>query len=497
MAKATWNYKTGLYDENWWESVNKLRTRMVDTYDAMSNNVLEAITSLRSPTSLDPYTSSAYTQPVWQSLGRSGINQVDDTSSLLSTPTNSVGSSQASSFGKISNAFTYSKKLDEVNADISELRNGDVDYGNAIKLWMEDAGYVFSKPRAIKFSRDYFFLNRPYLESDNAGPYRSFCFLTRPNLNLVIKENGRYLPSQELVYFPELMALVLSDLELYAELCRDGCQKSNLWTLASNYISNVASPTFGSTDVEGIRNGFGIEQKLPSMPDYHNIGININFMDNYRSDMAKLFNCLDRYKYAINKEGYPMRDEYIKYKSIDYLMSMYIVIVDANWEVISFSTCITMTPGAGPTKFVTHNMDGITKDEGPGGSFDMDFNCMTYRPHNPLYFDSFNLISGFNPNDIIDTRGSVNTLQVQARPLTRSDDSSNRPSVFKQLASDDMYGYPQSINPSINSTINDVKNYAYRRYKGINEMLGPKPGIYLARRTSERGRPVFKLGFSY
>jgi hypothetical protein len=493
-----YNWETYYYkDPDWVSTVNKLRTQTTNTVDAMSNNILEAITSLKSPHSLSPYASTAMNQPVYQSLGTVSKYKLTDDASKFNAQSFSVNTTDLSKFGKISNALTHSIKLNEIDQDISTLKNGDSDYGNAIKVWMEDAGYITSKQRAIKFSRDYFFINRPYLESDVSGPYRSFCFLTRPNLNLVIKQGDRYLPQQELSYYPELMALVASDLELYAELCRDGCHKSNLWTFASNYISNVASPTFGSTDVEGIKNGFGVEQKLPSVPDYHNVQININFMDNSRSDMAKLFNCIDRYKYAVNKEGYPMRDEYIKYKSIDYLMSMYIVIVDANWEVISFSTCITMTPGAGPTKFVSHNMDGITKDEGPGGSFDVDFNCMTYRPHNPLYFDSFNLISGFNPYDIVDTRGTTNTLQVQARPLSREDALSPRISVYEQLVRDNNYGYAQSVNPKISNAISDVKNYAYRRYRGINEMLGLKPGIYLARRSSDRGRPVFKLGFSY
>ena len=493
-----YNWETYYYrDPDWVSSVNKLRSQTVDTMDAMSNNILSAITSLKTPHSLTPYASPAMNQPIYQSLGTVNKYKITDNAALLSSPSYSVNSTTLDKFGKISNAHTHKIKLNEIDQDISALRNGDTDYGNMLKIWMEDAGYITNKQRAIKFSRDYFFINRPYLESDVSGPYRSFCFLTRPNLNLVTKDGDRYLPIQELSYYPELMALVASDLELYAELCRDGCYKSNLWTFASNYISNVASPTFGSTDVEGIKNGFGVEQKLPSMPDYHNVAININFMDNYRSDMAKLFNCIDRYKYAVNKEGYPMRDEYLKYKSIDYLMSMYIVIVDANWEVVSFSTCITMTPGAGPTKFVSHNMDGITKDEGPGGNFDIDFNCMTYRPHNPLYFDSFNLISGFNPRDIVDTRGTTNTLQVQARPLTREDTQSARPSLYEQLVKDNNYGYAQTVNPTVSTNLNDVKNYAYRRYKGINEMLGLKPGIYLAKKSSERGRPVFKLGFSY
>ena len=493
MAVALWNNSTNSYEEKyWWNTVNKLRTQTTETVSTMSNNILESILALDSPSYLEPYSSKSYTQPVNQSLGKL---DVPDDSSVFSSISGSVSS--GSTFGKISTAFDYNKKLAEINTPISNMIGGVADFGDAIKIWMEDAGYILSKPRAIKFSRDYFFINRPYLESDNAGPYRSFAFLTRPNLNLVIKENDRYIPSEELVYYPELMALVMSDLELYSELCRDNCNKTNLWTFASNYISNIASPTFGTTDVEGVKNGFGVEQKLPSMPDYHNIDISINFMDNYRSDMAKLFNCLDRYKYAVNKEGYPMRDDYVKYKSIDYLMSLYIVIVDANWEVVSFSTCISMTPGQGPTKFVMHNMDGITKDDGPGGPFDLNFNCMTYRPHNPLYFDSFNLISGFNPRDIVDTRGSVNTLQVQARQRSSKNSTDNLPSVFKQLVDQNQYGYAQSTNPPIKTQLGDVKNYAYRRYKGINEMIGLKPGIYLAKRSSDRGRPVFKLGFSY
>jgi hypothetical protein len=477
----------------WAKTVNKLRTKTLDNLNSMSNNVLESILSLPSPSILSGYADSSYRNDAGQPIG---TYTVKDDSSLLSTQYKTMTGITGSNFSKISNAYNYERAKNDINRDISAIHTG-TDYNESIKLWMEESGYIFNKQRSIKYARDYFFLTRPYLEADNNGPYRSFAFLTRPNLNLVTKSNDRYLPCAELVHYPELMSLVTSDLELYSELCRDNCNKSNLWMLASNYISDVASPSFASTDEEGIRNAFGIEQKFPGIPDYHNVNISVNFMDNSRSDIAKLFNCIDRYKYAINKEGYPMRDEYIKYRSIDYLMSMYIIVVDANWEIVSFSTCITMTPGAGPTKFVVHKMDGVTKDDGPGSNFDIDFNCMTYRPHNPLYFDTFNLLSGFNPYDIIDTRGSGATLQVQGRAASRTSSSNKGTSVWSQVVSDNNYGYAISTNPNITTRIGDTRNYAYRHYKGIYEMIAPKPGIYLAKRTSERGRPVFKLGFSY
>ncbi len=485
----TYNHKS----TKWANNTNKRRTMTYDTLESMSNNVLEAILSLPSPGVLSGYSNSSYRNDAKQVIG---TYTVTDDSSLFSNQSKTISGLSGSNFSKISNAYDYEKATDDINRDLSAL-NSSADFGSTIKLWMEDAGYIFSKPRSIKYARDYFFLTRPYLESDNNGPYRSFAFLTRPNLNLVVKSNDRYLPCSELVHYPELMSLVTSDLELYSELCRDNCNKSNLWMLASNYISDIASPSFASTDEEGIRNAFGIEQKMPGVPDYHNVNISINFMDNSRSDIAKLFNCIDRYKYAINKEGYSMREEYIKYKSIDYLMSLYIIVVDANWEVVSFSTCITMTPGAGPTKFVVHKMDGVTKDDGPGSNFDVDFNCMTYRPHNPLYFDSFNLLSGFNPYDIIDTRGSGATLQVQGRAASTNYNSGKGASVWAQVINDNNYGYAISTNPNIATRVGDTRNYAYRHYKGIYEMIAPKPGIYLAKRTSERGRPVFKLGFSY
>lgn len=481
------------WSTEWADGVNKIRSTTFDYLDAMSNNVLEAILRLPSPGTLSSYSHSSFRNDAKQIIG---THTVKDNASLFSNQTNMMTGLSGSNFSKISNAYDYEMASNDINRDLSAVSSG-ADYNSILKYWMEDAGYIYNKQRSIKYARDYFFLTRPYLESDNNGPYRSFAFLTRPNLNLVVKSNDRYIPCAELVHYPELMSLVMSDLELYSELCRDNCGKSNLWMLASNYISDIASPSFASTDEEGIRNAFGIEQKLPGIPDYHNVNISINFMDNARSDIAKLFNCIDRYKYAINKEGYSMREEYIKYKSIDYLMSLYIIVVDANWEVVSFSTCITMTPGAGPTKFVVHKMDGVSKDDGPGSNFDVDFNCMTYRPHNPLYFDSFNLLSGFNPYDIIDTRGSGATLQVQGRAASRNSNSTQGMSVWNQVINDNNYGFASSTNPQIGAKVGDVRNYAYRHYKGIYEMIAPKPGIYLAKRTTERGRPVFKLGFSY
>jgi len=402
-------------------------------------------------------------------------------------------------------ATVYNMELANLEINKNPLAfglTGTPDMNAPIKRWLEHAGYITSKQRSRKFSRDYHFIQRPYLESDTGGEYRTFAFLTRPDIPLVYRgENGALRPSRELVAFPDLAHLVSSNLELYSELCLSTASRSNIWHFASNYIKEIAPPTLQETDVEGIKNAHDIEQHLPGISSYHNVDIGITFMDNANGDMAKLWTLLDRYKEAGAKRSYPKTAEYIRYNGIDYLVSLYIIAVNRDWEIVSFSVGINMIPGPAPTHFAKHSIDGYASNE-LFSEFTTTFKCMTFKPEWIQYMDIFNQLTGFNPKNMVDTKGSITMLQVPHRSAsdqTVSSYSGTRNITTPLMKQDKTFtaGLNANLSPDIQTGIGVTENYGYMRYKGIYELVAPKAGIYAARNLKDMGRPIFKLGFSY
>lgn len=407
--------------------------------------------------------------------------------------------------------------------------SGMSDVVKYLQAIIEDAGFITDKHRAIKFSRNGVFVTRPILESDSGGYYRSFAFLTRPNCNLINLQDSVLNCSPELKDYPEMYSQVLTDMELYSELCRDGCGKSNLFQLLSNYIKEIPPIRLTESNREGIKNLFNKSMPMPGIPEiYTEADIPITFVDNSRGDISKLLYALSMYKTLVGREGYPMRPEYIKYKGIDYLMSLYIVTVDPNWEIIGFGVALGLMISEPPTHFTQHRMDGFSKPE-LLEEFTVNFKATTYIPYAPHYYDTFNRLFGFNPANIIDTRGSGTTLFVSERENFGSDQdngNSNRSSVFStdagiSLSSANM----DSINETINNAgkfgknlvskgiqiasqyinvpgtatnnVNAITINAITQYPDVFEMLARSPGIYTAVNANERSRTIFKLGFSW
>lgn len=326
-----------------------------------------------------------------------------EASSLLG----SYGSKAAATlreFGPIAELFTYTGIL---NTPGDPLAN---DIRSLLLELAEDSGFILSRSRANTISRNFHFISKPYLESDSMGIYHSKVFFTRPNLNLVILgSDNRYYPHPQLYKYKELSALVESDIELCAELCRDNCRKSNLFPLLSNYCKEVPPIRLNENDRNGIQNKYGFSMPVKSVSNSVGVDIAVTFSDNAKGDIAKIFYIMDLYTRAVTNQGYAKRSEYIKYNMIDSAMSFYMVTTDSNWNIISFSPAIGLHISDTVTHFAKHNEEGMSKED-ILGDFSVSFKCFDFSAHDPSYYDAFNRISGFDPSRVIDTRGSSRSL---------------------------------------------------------------------------------------
>lgn len=414
--------------------------------------------------------------------------------------------------------------------------SGRGDLTTYIKAIIEDVGFITDKHRAIKFSRSGIFITRPILESDAGGYYRSFAFLTRPNCNLINLKDSVLHCAPELKDYPEMYSQILTDMELYSELCRDGCARSNLFSLLSNYIKEVPPIRLTESNRDGVKNMFNKSMPMPGIPEiYTEADIPITFVDNSRGDISKLLYALSMYKTLVGRDGYPMQPNYIKFKGIDYLMSLYIVTVDPNWEIVGFGVALGLMISEPPTHFTQHRMDGFSKPE-LLEEFTVNFKASTYIPYAPHYYDTFNRLFGFNPSNIVDTRGSGTTLYANNRTAGEQQDngSQDRASVFSSnaginLSSSDISSVSQLINTSSNagSKLSGIKNLVTSGMQIINqftnsgtesgggsytnrvtinavpknpdvfEMMAKAPGVYTGVNTAEKNRTIFKLGFSW
>lgn len=402
--------------------------------------------------------------------------------------------------------------------DVDPLYNG-VDLSLYCKGILEDYGYITDKVKAKNITRKLCMINRPVTELDNPGACRSFAFFTRPNCNLVESEDGGVMRIvEELRNYPEHFAMVMSDIELYSELCRDNCGKSNLFHLLNNYVKEIPPVRLSETDREGVKNMYGMGIPVPGMPSaYNNTELSVTFSDNGRGDLSKLLYMLSMYKTLVGTEGYPMRADYIKYRAIDYLMSCYIVTVDANWEIIGFGVAIGLMISEPPSHFTKHNVEGFGKNE-LLEDFTVTFKCSSYYPHAPIYYDAFNMITGFEPSNMLDTRGSSGILYANGRELsTDPPDNANRTSVFDENSggfSINVKGdNPDRVDPAVekpltadfkaadnamqNNLLSVTKINGHTAFPDIFELGARAPGVYTAVNVKEPHRRRFCLGFSW
>lgn len=351
-----------------------------------------------------------FTQSSLSALGNIGYGIGDYITQIQNEANNvidSYGSKTASSLREIGPAaelFTYAgflnKEGDPLQQDIRSL----------LFELAEDYGYILSRKRATSISRNYHFISKPYLESDSMGKYHTKVFFTRPNLNLVLMaDDGKYYPHPQLYKYKELSALVESDVELFAELCRDNCKKTNLIPIFSNYCKEVPPIRLNETDRQGVQNKYGFSMPVKGVSNNVGVDISVTFNDNANGDVSKLFYAMDLYSRAVSKEGYAKRAEYIRYNMIDTAMSFYMVVTDTNFNIVSFAPAIGLHLSDVPTHFARHSEEGFSKEE-IFSEFTISFKCFDFSPHDPSYFDAFNRISGFDPSRLVDTRGSARTL---------------------------------------------------------------------------------------
>lgn len=371
----------------------------------------------------------------------------------------------------VKSLFSYVGVIDEpgdpLRADMNVLLNE----------LLETNGYVVNRKRSKQIAKGFHFITRPYLESDNMGLYRTYVFFTRPNTNLVVRgSDGKFYPHPQLYKYKELSALVESNVDLYAELCRDNCGKSNLFTLINNYCKEIPPVKLNETDREGIKNKFGFSMPVIGVSNNNGLDLSVTFMDNADGDISALFRCLDLYKREVANGGYAKRPEYIKYNMIDTAMSAYIVVTDTNFNIINFGVAIGLHMSDPPTQGTRHSIDGFTKED-ILGEFTINFKCFDFSPNDPSYYDSFNRISGFDPSRIVDTSGSAKTLyklpvSIQDRITLTTDKScvdermSHRRSVFD----DDWYGY-NGENDIKTGIVEQAKSSFLNGNKSIGEMV--------------------------
>ena len=374
-----------------------------------------------------------------------------------------------------------SNEWDQVNL----LAIGD-SLRNIVRLIIEDSGWITDPIKSIILSRESLFINRPYLESDTGGLYRSFVFFTRPNCNLFREGKMIY----ELRHYPEFFARIGTDPQLYSELCRDGAHKSICWRLLSNYCKEVPPIRNSETSREGIKNMHERSMPLPGIPEiYDTYDISITFMDNNRGDISKLMYALSMYKDLVGKQEWPMRNEYILNRAIDYLMSMYIVTIDANWNLISLGCAKNLIISEPPTHFSQHKMDGFSKAE-LLEDFQVNFKATSWIADAPHLIEDFNRLFGFNMANIVDPRGKDGiTLMHDAR-----------------LSDTKNYG-ERIVTPVLFADKGTTENpggvFGNIPYKHVSEHIALAPGIYrVPPKKSENGnitdtRPRLKFGFSW
>lgn len=451
----------------------------------------------------------------------SAKQKVSDFFGLNSASTNNVAiaSYLPNTFKNVQKLFNTSYLNEISDKDPLDI---DVHLGKYVMAIVEDSGYIADVVQGEKFSKNFIFIKRPVMEIDNSGPCRSFAFLTRPNCNLVtLTANKELTTPDEMSNYSDLRSSILTDLELYSELCRDNCNKGNIFHLLNNYIVEIPPIRLAETDRDGVKNMYNMGIPIPGMPvTYSEVDIPITFADNGRGDISKLLYTLSMYKHYTGSQGYPMRKEYIRYKAIDYLMSLYIVTVNSNWEIIGFAVGLGLMIAEPPTHFIRHNIEGFQKND-LLENFTVNFKCSSFFPYAPWYYDTFNRLTGFDPSYLVDTRGSSSSLYHDGRATTSKDTSNKRSSVFSASG-----GYDPSKTPTVQGSTNvkhiigeasskildflNVNNSEYRNnvanvttvmgnftYKDHFEMLATAAGVYIAYNSANINRRIFKLGFSF
>lgn len=378
-------------------------------------------------------------------------------------------------------------------------------FGEYARFMMEDLGYLYDPIKSIMFSRDYAFIHRPFMEGDTTGRIKTYVFFTRPNLNIFVTgDNGEIAATGELARYDTLRQLVLSDPGLYSELCRDGCNKTALFTFLNNYCLEVPAIRMNESSRDGVRNMHGGTIPLPGKPENVGVDISVTFTDNNRADIAKLLFAMRKYSHYVAEEGYPMRPEYIKNQALDSYMSMYVFTVDTNWDIITMGVGFMLTLNDTPTHMTQHKMEGFEKPE-LLDSFTVSFKALEWDAHAPEYYDYFNWISNFNPANVVDTRGSALTLQE----ITRDNQTGRAGCPYRTSVWTEDCGFkggymsgpavaPSFTNkPIIAQTFPRVFEYVNYMHRGVGELIARNPGVYVAINSNEPNRRIFKLGFSY
>lgn len=467
-----------------------------------------------------------------QSVINTGMGWIDTATGILNSPGLFMNQVFKRNLGSIPPSST-----DDTIGKRDPISNS-VNLKQRVYNIIERCGYAQDKTLSISYSRNFIFTSRPTLASDSSGHYKSFVFFTRPNCNLVTINNAGLLGLvPELTNYDSMYSLVATDPSLYSELCRDGCGRSNLFRLLSNYVKEVPPVRLSETERSGIENMYGYSTPLAGVPEYHNVDVSLTFNDNYRGDIYKLLYAMSEYRHIVSKRGYSMRSEYVQNKADDSLMSMYVVTVTPDMEIVGFGVFLNGVMADIPTHATQHKADGFSKDE-LLDNFTVTMKFSTYYPYAPRYYDYFNNIFNFNPLDVVDIKANNYNMMAPGRTMDyETSGNSSRTTLFgsdfgikidKSISAingivDQVQGYVDQAGKYVDSakgllqyadTYNSVKNFLEKgkpvenadiiesvkyQYPGQFEFLAKNPGVYVAASQNplESGRIIFRLGFSY
>lgn len=397
--------------------------------------------------------------------------------------------------------FSTNKDLSNQSSYAEKYKDG---LGTQYRNFFRELGYVTSKRDAFNLLSNFNILTRPYLETDGGGPYRSFVYFIRPDLNLVKKRSDdTYRINPALSKYPELFSLIMDDVVLASELCVSLSDKSNIFSLLSNHCIEISPVKMSDVGRDGVKNMFDFSMPMAGVSNRNGLDITATFSDTSNGDISKLFYIWSIYRDLITNKGLSPIDKYDLNKAKDYATSVYIITVDVDYKIIAMGVGIDLDFVDIPTHFAQHKADGFSRYE-LLENFTVNFKCRTYFPLSPLYYDMFNRITGFDPKKLVDTKGHITTLMqnLETMHITEYDRVDSRDVV--QSNSGGVTGGNVGTDTSVMSKDhgdilrtsvklqNDGVKFAN---KGVFELMVGAPGIYGVADPYSR-RTYAKLGFT-
>ena len=326
-------------------------------------------------------------------------------------------------------------------SELSAIKTGNynnerynIHTGSVIEDVLVEQGIVRDPELARVIDRSKHIVHDVYLESNVAGPTRSYAYFVKPNLNLFAGGNssdkgfkldisatglasmfsnrrnssaGSVSLNPDLDKYPVLLSAAMLNLDISLELCRDVCGGSGLIPLLSNHCKEIAPISLQSDDREGVRNMYGKSMQLPGVFNYYDNQLSVTFSDNRYGDISKLFYLLGVYKDHVVREGFKRADKYIARNAIDWATSIYVFTVDQDNFIIGWVKYTGCVSRSLPLNLAQHRSEGFAEGE-LTGDIVIDFQVFKTNPYRISTLAEFNKISGFSSDRVLPLRRNIN-----------------------------------------------------------------------------------------